>query len=81
MNVKDWLMILFCLHLWLEIINLIHIFNLILNYLITYHTYSQMICDISIVKTLVIPLKRLYSLSTYMKDLIKDNRYIIIVRV
>jgi len=54
---------------------------LILNYLITYHTYSQMICDISIVKTLVIPLKRLYSLSTYMKDLIKDNRYIIIVRV
>ena len=48
------------------------------NYL---STYSQMISDIAIVKTLVIPWKRLYSLSTYMKDLIKDNRYIIIVRV
>ena len=44
------------------------------NYL---STYSQMIYDIAIVKTLVIPLKRLYSLSTYMKDLIKDNSYII----
>ena len=44
------------------------------NYL---STYSQMIYDIAIVKTLVILWKRLYSLSTYMKDLIKDNSYII----
>jgi hypothetical protein len=44
------------------------------NYL---STYSQMISDIAIVKTLVIPWKRLYSLSTHMKEPIKDNSYII----